>query len=260
MPDLPTAGNVDRQVQPGDSAEIRYLCRLRTGAVAASTDSVPEGLPLSNIFVKRKDTGPLTIAAARPEEVQPAKIEEPFEEEIASRLAGVVAGMREGESRHKELAPRQLPERDEKNYIVRLARVRTRPKEMKIKVEDYQSRTGRMPEQGQAIAFDPAFPGRVEAVTKQEVVIRFPVPAGNIIETPFGPGRVREEGQIYKVEIDAREGALTRMGGLIGRIVQVNDTTFSVDYRNSFGGETLLCDVTVDKIVDVKTASSGKGE
>jgi FKBP-type peptidyl-prolyl cis-trans isomerase 2 len=250
------AGTPERHVLPGDRASVHYLCRLSTGEVVAATDNVPEEQPKSNIFVKQKDAGPQTVTATMPDELLSPKQEEPFEAEILHRLSGKVAGVKEGEKRLVQVAAPDVPTRDEQNYVVRLARVRTRPKQMKFTISEFRNRTHKEPEVGQSFAIDPSFPGTVEAVTEQDVVIRFFATPGDVLETPFGPGHIREEGQNYKVDIDARKGGLTRIGSMIGRIVDVDDKTITVDYRNPFGGETLLCDVTVEKISDAKLVQS----
>lgn len=251
-----SAGDV-RTVRPGDVADVRYLCRLGSGEIAAATDNAPEG-PKANIFATRKDEGPLAITAAPPDEPITSKQEDPFEVELMNRLRGKVAGMKEGEKRAVQVTAQDVPARDEQNYIVRLARVRTRPREMKFTLAEYRNRAHREPEAGQPFAIDPSFPGKVEAVTDQDVTVRFFAKPGDVVQTPFGPGLVREEGPNYKVEIDARKGGLTRTGALIGRIVDVDEQTITVDYRNPFGGETLLCDVTVEKIRDAKPLTSGE--
>jgi FKBP-type peptidyl-prolyl cis-trans isomerase 2 len=224
----------------------------------AATDSVAEEQPKSNIFIKQKDAGPLAVTATLPDESLSPKQEEPFEVEILNRLIANVAGMKEGEKRLVQVTAPDVPAREEQNYIVRLARVRTRPREMKFTLSDYRKRTHKEPEVGQSFAIDPSFPGTVEAVTEQDVVVRFYAKPGDVMKTPFGPGLIREEGQNYKVDIDARKGGLTRTGSMIGRIVDVDDKTITVDYGNPFGGETLFCDVTVDKITDAKSAKSGE--
>jgi FKBP-type peptidyl-prolyl cis-trans isomerase 2 len=250
----------NRIVQPGNQADIHYLCRLQSGEIVAATGSVPDDQPKSNIFVKRNEAGPLVITAIRPDEPFTAKQEDPFEVEIMNRLSNKVAGMKEGEKRQVQVTAEDIPTRDVNNYIVRISRVRTRAKEMKMTVGDYQARTHKAPEAGQAFAIDPSFPGRVETVTDQEVVIRFSAKPGSVIETPFGPGTVREEGQNYKVDIDARKGGLTRAGSMIGRIIEVDDQFITIDYRNPFGNETLTCDVTIEKIVDAKPSENGTGK
>ncbi len=247
-------------VQAGDNAGINYICRLKTGEVVAATDAVPENQPKSNIFMRRKDTGPLPVVAARPDGPSQVKQEEPFEDEIVHRLSGIIIGMKVGERRPVTLTPRIVAERDEKNYVARLARVRTRQKEMKMSLDEYKNRARKDPEVGQAFAIDPAFPGKVEAVTARDVTIRFSATPGDMIETPFGPGHISEEGQSYKVDIDARKGGLTRMGGLIGRIVDVDERFITVDYRYPFGGESLDCDVTIEKVADATPVKNGTGE
>jgi FKBP-type peptidyl-prolyl cis-trans isomerase 2 len=244
-------------VQPGNQADIHYLCRLQSGEIVAATDSVPDDQPKSNVFVKRNEAGPLVITAIGPDEPFTAKQEDPFEMEIMNRLSNKVTGMKEGEKRHVQVTAEDIPTRDVNNYIVRISRVRTRAKEMKMTVGDYQARTRKSPEAGQAFAIDPAFPGRVETVTDQEVLIRFSAKPGSVIETPFGLGHVREEGQNYTVDIDARKGGLTRAGSMIGRIIDVDDQFITIDYRNPFGNETLTCEVTIEKIADAKPSESG---
>jgi FKBP-type peptidyl-prolyl cis-trans isomerase 2 len=264
-PGLAKSGNAaglatNRTVQPGDKADIHFLCRLESGEIAAATNDAPEDQPKSNIYVKRKDAGPLVITAIRPDEPIMPKQEVPFEAEIVNRLSKKVAGMKEGEKRQVRVSAENIPTRDEHNYIIRMARVRTRAKEMQMTASDYQTRTGKAPEVGQAFVIDPAFPGRVETVTDREVVIRFSAKPGSVLSTPFGPGTVREEGQNYKVDIDARKGGLTRAGSMIGRIIDVDDQFITIDYRNPFGNETLTCEVTIEKIADAKPSESGTGK
>jgi FKBP-type peptidyl-prolyl cis-trans isomerase 2 len=159
-----------------------------------------------------------------------------------------------------QVTAQDIPLATDQNYIVKLARVRTRPKEMKFTLSEYRNRTHTAPELGQSFAVDPSFPGTVTAVTGQDVVVMFYAKPGDIVKTPFGPGLIHEEGPDYKIDIDARKGGLTRAGAMIGRIVDVDDKTITVDYRNPFGYETLTCEVTIEKIADAKPTESGTGK
>jgi hypothetical protein len=125
---------------------------------------------------------------------------------------------------------------------------------------DYEFRAKKAPELGQTFVLDPAFPGKVVSVTDKDVVIQFSAKPGEIIQTPFGPGRVRDEGKEYKVEIEAREGGLIRTGNRIGKISVPSERVIAVDYRHPFGYETLSCEVTVEKIIELKSAVSGTGK
>jgi FKBP-type peptidyl-prolyl cis-trans isomerase 2 len=125
---------------------------------------------------------------------------------------------------------------------------------------DYEFRARKTAEVGQSFAIDPSFPGRVESVTDKEVVIRFSAEPGSVIETPFGTGRIREEGENYKVDIDAREGKLVRTGNKIGRISKVDDKVIVIDYRHPFGYEALICDVTLNKVTETAAVKDGAAE
>jgi FKBP-type peptidyl-prolyl cis-trans isomerase 2 len=235
-------------VQAGDIIDINYVCRLRTGEVAAASSICADSDKKSNIFVARKETSPVSIVAAEPDEPLMEKLRPaPFEKEILEMLARKTAGMKEGEKRQTELKAQMIPGRIEQEGFAQLARVRTREKEMKMPRGDYEFRAGKSPEIGQDFFYDPAFHGQVTEVTDEYVTIKFPNP-GNKTETPFGPGRIREEGETYKVDIDAREGSLVRTGNKIGRISRVDDKVITIDYRHPFGYEELVCDVTVEQI------------
>lgn len=244
-------GNI-RQTQPGDTADIHFQCRLQNGEIAAATDdaAVKKDQPKANIYVVRLKNDPVSVLVPGPPEKPAGEKERTFEDDIAVRLAGHLTGLKEGETRHVELTAQDLPERTKENYTVSLARVHKTPKEIKMTIEEYKSRTGMSPETGKSFVYDPAVSGRVESVTGEDVIIRFSAEDGAVVQTPFGVGRIREEADAYKIDIDARKGSLIRSGPLVGRITDADDQFMVIDYRNPFGGETLSCDVTVSKITE----------
>ncbi|MGA3281789.1 MAG: hypothetical protein ABSD50_12500 [Smithella sp.] len=252
-------GNI-RQTQLGDNADIHFQCLLKNGEIAAATDdnAVKKDQPKANIYVVRLKNDPVSVLVPGPSEKPAGEKERTFEDDIAVRLAGHLTGLKEGETRHVELTAQDLPERTKENYTVSLARVHKTPKEIKMTIEEYKSRTGMSPETGKFFVYDPAVPGRVESVTGEDVIIRFSAEDGAVVQTPFGVGRIREEADAYKVDIDAHKGSLIRSGPLVGRITDVDDKTMTIDYRNPFGGETLSCDVTVSKITEKVTEAEAK--
>ncbi len=259
--DHTTDGSQGRHVQPGDTASVHYLCRLRSGEVVAATDSVPVIQQTSKVYVQREEAGPLSIeaesAAEKAAQTQARPFEQPsFEGEISHRLAFAIVDMKEGDTRMAEIRAEDAPAREVRKYIAHLTRVRTRPKEMKMPKGDYEYRTHRTPEVGQEFSIDPDFPGKVESVSDNEVTIRFFATPGAVIDTPFGQGRITEDDREYKMDIDAHKGALVRADALVGRISDVDEKVITIDFGNPFGGETLLCDVTVEKITDSKSAKN----
>lgn len=254
-----------RLVQPGDLVDLSFLCRLQTGEVVAATDrSVGQrtDVPKSAVFLMRDKDGPVSVTAdvSLPMTEQPAGKELAFEDEIVKHLAGAVTGMKEGESRTVSLTAQEAPERRPEDFVIKIAHVRVRAKEMRMSVDEYRSRIGKSPEVGQPVIFDPAVPGRVESVTPDEAVIRFSAQPGAVAPTPFGPGHIRETEKAYEIVIDARKGALVRSGPLVGRITDVDETFITIDYRNPFGNEILVCDVAVDKVADANPVKSGTRE
>lgn len=252
-----------RLVQPGDAVDIRFLCRLQNGDVVAATDKAvgqDNTIPKSSIFLSKVEDGPVSVTAGSPLPKMPGGKERAFEEEIVDRLAGIVVGMKVGETRQVDLTSEDLPERLPDDYIIRLARIRERPKEMRMPIDEYRSRTSKSPEAGQEFVFDPAVPGGVEAVTPEEVVIRFSARPGDIVQTPLGPGTIKESENFYQIVIDARKGALVRTVHLVGRIVSVDEQFITIDYRHPFGGEPLICDLAVEKIAEIQPANRVKGE
>lgn len=253
-----------KAVRAGSVADIRFLCSLQNGDIVAATDKAvaqQTALSKSAVFLARDKDGPVSvIATATLPMPDPPKIEWAFEEEIINRLAGSVIGMKEGEKRTVELTAGNLPERRQDDYVIKIARVRERVKEIRMKIAEYMSRTGKSPEEGQSFVSDTAVPGRVQSVTQDEVVIRFSAKPGEVVQTPFGPGRITETEETYDIRIDASKGALVRSGPLVGRISGVDDKYITIDYLDPFGGEKLFCEVTVEKVSDAGPASVGSGK
>ncbi|HUI66754.1 MAG TPA: hypothetical protein VL087_00910 [Nitrospirota bacterium] len=253
------AAATERLIQPGDTASIRYLCRLPSGDVAAATDHVADNLPKSNIYVQRLESGPLSLSAISPAEAKRPELtpfsERSFEDEIQNQLGQAIVGMKEGERRTAEIKSEDAVPSVPEKYLARLNRVRTQPKVVVMQKHTYEYLTNQTPEIGQAYTYDTDFPGKVESISDKDVTIKIFVTPGTK-ETLFGPGRIREEGDNYILDIDARKGALVRATGMVGRISYVDDKSFTVDFGNAFGGETLLCDVTVEKIADANLRTS----
>jgi len=256
-----TSGSV-RQTLPGDIADIHFQCMLPSGEIAAATDdtAVKKSQMKANVYVVRDKIDSVHVVIKSPSEKPVFEKEISFEDDIAARLAWHLTGLKEGEMRHVELTAEDLPERTKEDYVLRMARIRERPKEIKMTVSEYQSSKGMAPETGQTFILDPAIPGRVESVTGEDVVIRFSAKEGDVVKTPLGPGRIRVEDNAYKIDIDARKGSLVRTGHLVGRITDVDDKFIIIDYRNPFGGETLSCDVTVNRITEAETKKEGTVE
>jgi len=169
-----------------------------------------------------------------------------------SRLAEAAIGMKAGEVITRELNAERLTGLPEKELTVRLARVRKRPRELRLSIDQYTAQTGLKPEVGLAFGTDPLIPGKIVTVTDREVAISFTPVKRDGIDTPFGPATVRDVADHYEIDIAARPGKLVRTGGMAGRIAAVDSESITIDYGHPFGGETLRCDL---KVMEVKSAT-----
>jgi FKBP-type peptidyl-prolyl cis-trans isomerase 2 len=252
--------NDGRAVKPGDRVDVRFTCRLADGAIASSTEKTvadDTGVRKAPIFLASSTHEPVTLPSGDELDRLRKKPLRAMEEEIMSRLTDAVVGMRAGESRSLKIAAGPASATDGEPATVRMARVRVRPKELRMTVDEYRKRKGKEPALGAGYTLDPSFPGRVTKIEDGGVVITF-APAGNTVRTPFGIGTVREMDDRYEVDLDVRKGRLVRSGPLVGRITEVDDRSFTVDYAHPFGGEELDCEVRVASVEPRDTAATAR--
>jgi len=236
----------DELIRSGDSVQLNYVCRLKTGEVADTTlaeSKLASEDKKSSIFQPLQNDAPLSLTAG--DDPRPTTVgkHHDFADVIAEQLARGVVGMRADDHKTVEVMAQEAESRQ--NGAFSLAKVRRRPKELRLLPAEYKNRTGKEAAIGQEFTIDPAFPGKVVTVSPDEVLISFAAPADKTLQTPFGPATIRETDKLYLVDIDARIGALVRSGPMVGKIVKVDDKMFTVDYGNPLAGQDLYCEVTV---------------
>jgi len=238
-------------IKLGDKVGIQFTCQFPNGEIAASTSTavaIDPSLRKSPVYLPAFGDDPIEVTAG---EIGPAKsFPIPFEDEILIRIAPSLVGMTPGETRTIEIHSERPPNVPLDEQFVQLSLVRQRPKEIRMTKAEYKSRTGKDPEVGAEFVLDPAIPGKVASVSESEVLIRFSAQPGSKVETPFGKGTIRENGDKYEIVIDAVEGRLVRTKVFVGCISNVLNRTFTLDYGNPFGGEHLTCDVKAERIAD----------
>ena len=238
----------DQKVRPGDTVLVNYTCRLKSGKIIATTDAkVADDVsqPKSHLFLKKPEYGPVQLTASEAgTELQPGQVML-FDYELEASLSRAVINQPVGSSREAavEVLSRDGP--GGRENTIQLARVRHRPKELRINPGDYSLRTQKQPAIGQDYIIDDNVPGRVEEITENEVVIRFYGTHGAQVETPFGKGVIHDKGDHYEIVLQAKKGDIVRSGPLVGRLIDVDDRSVTIDYGNPFGGEKLMCEITV---------------
>lgn len=247
---LAGCANAPAVIRAGDRVELEFTCRLPDGEIAATTkpDSAVADDRKSPFYLPR--TGPETVTIlAGPLDRKRDRVS--FEDEIMNRLGVSLVGLGDGDRAVLDIQAERYPAASPKDRFVQLAKVRKRPKELRMSRKEYTGRTGKAPEVGQSFALDPLVPGKLREVTGKEVVAVFSPEKDKPLTTPFGPVVVHETPTQYELEIMAEKDRLVRTGGMVGRIGSVNGDSFEVDYGHPFGGEKLRCDI---KIASVKPA------
>ncbi len=238
-------------IEAGDKATIQFTCRLENGELAATTDKSMMTDPVfrkSPLFVARNSEDPLVITAGAGEESYGPPGQRGFEGEIIAALAQGIWGMGPGDKKEIIIKKDKRAGKDSPPAVVNIARIRLRPKEVRMTPEEYKRRASKDPEVGQEYTVDPAFPGKVASLTSHEVVVRLEARPEKSLDTPFGKGEVRETEKHYQVFIDAEVGRLVRTGGMAGRIVNVDENTITIDYSHPLAYEVVKCEVLVESV------------
>jgi FKBP-type peptidyl-prolyl cis-trans isomerase 2 len=245
-------------IRPGDRVGILFTCRFPNGEIAGSTSSAvaaDSSLRKSPVYLPRSKDDPIEVVAG-PISGQ-RRFPVPFLDEIAARISAAIPGMQPGETRTMEIRSERPAGVPEKDQFLQLARIRPRPKEIRMTREEYKSRTRKEPQVGAEYLIDHEFPTSVVSVSENEVVIRPAVKPGSVIDTTFGKATVRENGDQLEIVFDAVVGTLVRMGTIVGRISDAQDKLFTVDFGHPFAGEPLSCEV---KAVEITGDKPSRGE
>ena len=242
------AGVSGHPVAQGDQVGIHFTCRLPDGGIAASTRPAEVAdRPLSPLYLKRNSNDPLLVTAGSAEHDPVGPLGRTFEQEVIVSLREHLVGARQGETLSVGIAAEPAAG-SPAEQLVKIARIRTRPKQLRLSPAEYRRRTGKEPAPGDAYLLEPLLPGKVAEVTADEVLLSFSAPPGNRVSLDFGPGVVREREDHFEIEIQAVKGTLVRAGGMVGRIAEVDSAAIQIDYSQPFAGELLSCDVTVESV------------
>jgi FKBP-type peptidyl-prolyl cis-trans isomerase 2 len=240
------------EVGPDKNKALHYTCRLPNGDMVVTTESDAAQSPSAkkaSIFMDKTRYEPVDLSRISPKEAGTSEKQELefLEQVLVEKLAEEVKGWELDTARTLRVeaqAQEHLPLEERK---IRLARVKTHPKKIRYARVDFTRMTAAEPAVDEPVILQPEIRGRVISVGEDEVVVTFTPAANRPAQGPFGPVTVSDQGDHYRIEIDAREGRLVRVGPMVGRIAQVEENFFEVDYSHPFGGETLVCDVTVSE-------------
>lgn len=242
-----------KKVQSGDPVTIQVTCRTKDGAVVYSSSNKPEEIKQyakSRIFFRKSGTGQLDIIAGSGYTGALHGRLKCFEPELLACLTGQVLGMKLHEIKQVELETREPENLTDKDRFLVLKKERRHSRFGNVNKKAFKDQIGKEPEVGMELLKKGSFTARVKDIRGDRVETEFIFNDGDRIDTPFGPGILTHDGDHYIVTIDAKVGQLIKTQALLGRIIEVDDTMFKIDYGHPFGGETLTCDLEVMSIGD----------
>ena len=261
------------QITAGDEVSMQYACFLENQELAATTLEKVAGDPgikKSSIFVEPASFGPIMLKAGGEEEAEidddceeckkKKKELQQFEKVIEAQLSKAVVGWQPGKTKKIKLSAPERTDVARTERFIQLAKVLKAPKELRVQREQYIGQNHEQPAVGQKVDYYPPLKGEVISIGEKEVVIRFSLSPDTAIDSPFGKKRAYDRGDFFEIVIDARVGALVRTGPLVGRIAEVGEKMFTLDYGQPFGGKILSCEVEAELPPASAKASLAKEE
>lgn len=237
----------EEKVKAGEKIWLNFTCRAEGQTVMTTMADVAADPadPKSAIFVPLKKYEPLqTQADLNPTKHVSMQLAQAMEHEIEYQLAAAAVGAKVGQKRKVAVGAIVSPSLSEGERYFKFARVRTRPKEERFAYIDYLDQLGD-PKVGQYWPQELGVPARVVAVSNDDVTVRYEIKEGASIETEAGPGVLKDAGNNYEIHLQRKAGDVMRIGPLVGRVAEVNDTFIIIDFGHPFGGHTLGCDMVV---------------
>ena len=228
---------------------LNYTCRFDDGSVVVTTDPAvgySPDIPKAQVFIKKTEYMPADVTNIDPGQIESDSQQLPvLEEVVLQTLIPQTQDWPLGTTRTVGVETHARQDLPEEERIIQLLRVKTNPKSIRYAKSIFRRVTASKAIVGEPVILHEGVIGKVVEVGNDEVHVEFEPQSDKPIDGPFGPIVVTDQGDHYRIEIDALEGDMVRVGPAVGRIAVVNDKTFRVDYAHPFGGQSLTCDTQV---------------
>lgn len=253
--------NVQTNLPPetGERVAIDYTCRLMDGTVAATTLAEIgnlEDIPKSEIFKPLNVYRPTIVTV--PESPLQVTIDYfgSFEEKIIQHLTRKTIGLPLHEKHTFVLngaVPFNVP--DKERYL-KLTRDRTIDRYRVATLEEYLRQKDQKPIPGQIAHEDDNFITTVKSVEDDKVTLYYTAKPDAHAKNAYGIEHfVNENEEKIKVRLDVEKDSLVRTGPLVGKIIEVTDSQFTIDYGHHFAFESLSCEMEAKPITDLGEAT-----
>lgn len=256
------SGPLQKPIAPGDTVQLDYTCRLEDGAILATTHreiAYDEHAHLSYAFIYLKSYQPAVVKTDPGIQPWPKPMLHPLMDEIAFQLSKQLAGLGYDESHRVTITTGEIPNLPDMERFIQYAKTMRRPKKRSVPKAQFIANTGKEPELGEMLFTDAPVQWKVTGIQSDRVALEYLAEDGLKINMPYGEAVLRDRGDHFDLEIDARVGNLVRVGPYIGRISELDDRVFKADFAHPFGGRTLACEVTTRRHSDPNENGPQKG-
>lgn len=230
----------------GDIVELQMTARFRDGSLLYTTDESvgnSTGIPKARTFKKPSYYGADAIIAGKTAPI--------------NGLAKSVLGMTKGQEKQLVLPPKDaFGVRDPKRVVV-MQRVQRVPGVFQVPVGEFAQRFGGEPVVGKALTIVPYFKSRIQNVTDTFVTLENRFSGTKELQEKFGQVVVQEIPDGVQISLIPTLGAEFGTSKQMGRIVNVDETSFTVDYNHPDAGKEIVLDFQITSVVpfeNVKTA------
>jgi hypothetical protein len=211
-----------------------------------------ENISKSTIFTLREDYRPF-VYHVPPKSEGPllAKPYDPLEQKITIAISNRAGELTLGKPNTMRLYNEEVKDFSSNERFLSMKNKYTMERMQEVPLADFETLYSGIPRiVGTSVGQQSPFPGVIRGITNNEVILYFSARPDATVPTVLGSKPIHElDADNFEVNMEAQLGELVqRVGGLPGRITSVDADQFTIDFGQTFAGETLSCEVTTQLV------------
>jgi hypothetical protein len=232
----------------GERINIDYTCRLPDGSLAATSRKEvadDKAISKSPIFKELSVYLPADQCVPQPKTYPSLTSTMSFEEMLEVLLAHEALGAPINQLMTLTISGGLIPGIEGENRYLTLNRSYKRPRQITIPISKFEMSQKTSPVLGKEIkpSKSSGMKAVVSAIDGNVVTLTYSAEPGTVSTSFFGPETINQTADFLEIITYPQLNTILRSGGAIGKITEVNDKTYVVDYGHSFGFTPLTCEV-----------------
>jgi FKBP-type peptidyl-prolyl cis-trans isomerase 2 len=234
--------NAPGRAEKGDLARVNYTVTLDDGSLVSTT------LPAVAENKKTVRSG----WADLPGELAPVEVLA-GEMGTVPGLGEAVVGMAAGERKRIELAPEKAYGARDERKVNRQPRESTIPKTIRLPAKEYVERVNAFPVVGREVPLVPYVTARVGEVTEADARLDVSAQEGARFDESFGTVDVHVAPDAITLRLTPQLGASFNVQGEQGRVVAVDNDSYTVDFNHPLAGKKINVDLEMVSLTRADT-------